>query len=122
MKMKLFLIIMILLLPIAFAKVDSNCSSEYSEQQMLANFVKTGDPALDLYNFANDNNLSMEEAKKILKKNFGNPKVSKEKYFNKITRTQNPDEDLKAFALANNLTNDEAKIILIKMFGEPEIH
>ena len=117
MKKELVLVVfMSVLLSISYATADSNCS----EQQMLANFVKTGNPALDLQNFAGINNLSLEQAKEILKRNFSAPQISKEDYFNKIAMTKNPDEDLRRYALDNNLSIDEAKIILVQMFGEPQ--
>lgn len=117
MKKELVLVVfMSVLLSISYATADSNCS----EQQMLADFVKTGNPAMDLHNFALKNNLSLEQAKEILKRNFGAPQISKDEYFNKIARTQNPDEDLRRYALDNNMSIDEAKIILVQMFGEPQ--
>ena len=122
MKKNFFIIaFLFLLLPISSATANSIAFNKSSEQEMLANFVKTGDPAFDLYNFAKDNNLNLKKAKKILKRNLGCPKISKEEYFSSIARTKNPEEDLKVFALSKNITFDEAKIFLTQLFGEPEM-
>lgn len=98
----------------------TNVSGKTTNDNELADFVKTCNPDVDLINYAKKNNISNEEAKEILYKAYGEPERPNEDSFNKIALTGDPNKDALNYALANNLSLNEAKAVLYKTFGVPE--
>ena len=119
------LLILVTIFNLFVLMVQSACVFGQDEGNLRNNnsitFKRTGNPDLDLKNYAKANNISEKEAKIILQEMFGDPQIPDGECFDKIAVTGNPDMDLKNYAIANNISEKEAKIILQEMFGDPQI-
>lgn len=88
----------------------------------------TGNPDTDAKNFAEANNITVDEAKRILSSKFGAPgsnsnapKIGEDMIVDYVAvkSTGNPDIDAKNFAEANNISLEKAKALLEEKYGKP---
>ncbi len=99
------------------------------EYQISYKSVKcTGNPDVDAKNFAEANNITIDEAKRILSSKFGAPgsggnapKIGEDMIIDYVAVkcTGNPDVDAKNFAEANHISIETAKALFEEKYGKP---